>query len=208
MDHLIGAMDAWRRTLAATPLTQVDGRVDLDTLLDISTMFAQLQLAFRDEEVDDDAEARFWLEVTLFTGTLVASAAISGGFLVSVGTGLALDAAHATTAVALGRFGVATSADRSERQASARFGSRSADVAVIAVVGAVSQLIEAGRLPADTLDRLHLPTARACTPLVVAERLATFVATLEPFTDPATFNAITTVMTAFINPSSARQACG
>lgn len=208
MEHLIGAMGTWRRTLAATPLTRVDGRVDLDTLLDLSTMFAQLQLAFRDEEVTDDAEARFWLEVTLFTGTLVASAAITGGFLASVGTGLALDAANATAAAALGRFGVATSADRSRHEAAARFGSRNADVAVIAVVSVVARLVAERHLPADTLDRLHLPTGGAgCSPIVVAERLATFVATLEPFTDPSTFNAITTVMTAFINPSSARQAC-
>ncbi|MEN9506867.1 MAG: hypothetical protein RI958_2793 [Actinomycetota bacterium] len=209
MEQLTSAMAGWRRSLTTTPLTDREGRVDLETLLDLSTMFAQLQLAFRDEEIDDDAAGRFWLEVTLFTGTLVASAAMSGGFLASVGTDLALTVASATGAAALGRFGVATSAERSQRQAAARFGSRSADVAVIAVVSAVGQLIDDGRLPVHTLDRLRLPAATEaeCTSTVVADRLAAFVSSLEPLTDATTFNALTAVMTAFVNPSSARQAC-
>lgn len=209
MDHLVGALGRWRSAMVATPLTRSDGRVDLDVLLDLSTMFAQFELAFRDEAIADDAAERFWVEVTLFAGTLVASAVVSGGFLVSVGTDLALDAGSATAAAALGRFGVATSATRSEREARARFGTRGAEVAVIAVVAVVAREIEAGRLPRGTLELLQLPRpGHECTLSAVQSALDGFVSRLAPIADPAVFNAIAAVMAAFVNPSSARQACG
>lgn len=209
--ELVSSLDAWHRQLAATPLLVADGRLDDVALHDLASVFAQLQVAMRDEELADAAAARFWADATFMVGQLLVSALVPGGPAVSVAADLALSGVSPISQQWLQRHGLPHDPDEAAAEIGARFGSRTSDTAVVAVVGVVGQLIERGVLPADALDALRLDDidtgGDSCEPAIVDERLHEFVRGLEPSLDPATSNGLLTVLYAFSNPLGIAQQC-
>ena len=206
-DGLVARQD----DLHEVPLLELDGRVDDELVRDLAGTFAQVQLALRDAEIAAaDADALLARLAVDTAGVLVSAAAPSGPLGLTADVGVALLTPVALDA--LDRWGVAPSPDGARRRAKQTFGDRAVDTAVMAVTGIVGAAVARGDLPPGTLDRLELeglagPTAASCTPREVSDRLHAFVADLEPLTDPATHNALLTVLYAFANPLSDAQLC-
>jgi hypothetical protein len=206
--ELIASLDSWHRQLAVTPLMADDGRIDDVALHDLASLFAQVQVAMRDEELADAAADRFWADAMFMAGQVLVSALVPGGPAVSVGADLALSGFSPISQQWLQQHGLPHDPDEDVVEIEARFGSRTTDTAVVAVVGVVGQLIERGELPPEALDTLHLDDlGDGCEPAVVDERLHEFVRGLEGSLDAATSNGLTSVLYAFSNPLGIAQQC-
>jgi hypothetical protein len=205
--RLVASMGAWQQNLAATPFVDDAGRLNDAVLHDLAQLFAKLQVAFRDEELADAVAAAFWRDASFFVVQILVSAFVAGP-----AASIAADLTFATLGAVAGTFLddlVTQSPAGPSDGASARFGSRAADTAVIAVVSIVGQLVQNGRLPADALDALRLGDLDddECTAGVVDERLREFVHGLSDSTDAATHNALVAVVNLFSNPLSIEQQC-
>lgn len=206
--RLVDAMHRWRTRLTDLAVVDDDGRVDDELLHDLATMFAQLQLAFFDEEVDDAVTDQMLTDLVLRAAEAAVAAAVPGGPAVSAATDAGLGMLGPAAVGLLQRAGVIPSLEQRTADARVRLGRRASDVAVVAVVAVVERLVETGRLPADVLGQLELPAADgSCTPAQVERALHDWVRGLAAHCDPATHNAITTVLYAFANPLSTRQLC-
>ena len=200
-------MGAWQQTLADTPFVDDEGRLNDAVLHDLAELFAKLQVAFRDEELADAVAAAFWLDASFFVVQILVSAFVPGP-----ATSISVDLTLATLGPVARTFVDELSAQSDPTGgpdgATARFGTRAADTAVIAVVGVVGQLVQSGRLPADALDDLRLSDLDVeCAAGVVDERLREFVHGLSDSTDAATYNALVAVVNLFSNPLSIEQQC-
>lgn len=208
---LVASMDDWEQTLAKTPLVGADGRLDDEALHDLAGMFATLQVAFHDEEVADAVTAGFWSNSTVLFGAILVSAIVPGGPVISVLADVTLSAVSPAAQSWLHSNGMLRDPGDDIAAADARFGSRSADTAVVAVVGVVGRLIDAGSVPPDALDGLQLDRpdefGDTCTPRVVDDRLHQFVQGLEGSTEPTVFADLVAVVNAFSNPLSIAQQC-
>ena len=207
---LVDAMQRWRNHIASTELIADDGRIDEDALHDLAEMVVQLEVAFRDEEVDDAADARFWSDLGFAVAELVIPALFANP---AAGLAADLTVAALSPAVqgALQRFGViAPGEDEARQEAQRRFGSRLTDTAVIAVIATVGHLIDSGLLPPDALDGLD-PVAGGpdgCGPAETGRRLRDFVTGLEPQLDPLTYESLLLVTDVFAGPAVGRIICG
>jgi hypothetical protein len=211
MDALLVAMQERQSQLASMPIVGLDGTLNDEALHDLATMFAQLNLAFRDEEIDDATIDRIWVDLTLDainTVCSVVSASVSVPWVNAASTAIPF--------VFNGVEWVVTNAGwlpPDEAQATAiarpRFGDRMAATAVVAVTAAVAQLVADGRLDAAAADGLNLDDLdEGCNARAVERRLTDYVHTLENRTDAAGFNAVEAVLTTFIDPAATSQACG
>ena len=206
---LLRGMQVWLQTLTIAPLIAADGRLDSQMLDDLATLFATVQVALHDEEVSDSVAAGFLTDATFLMAQILVSAVVPVGPAGSVATDLTLAAVSPLVQRWLQRNGMIDDADDGIAAADARLVNRSADTAVLAVVGVVGQLIDAGKLPPDTLDSLTLDdVARKGdgsgddTSAPVGERLHAFVRSIDDGSDPLTFNALDAVIYAFTNPMS------
>ncbi|MBI5090262.1 MAG: hypothetical protein HZB15_15760 [Actinobacteria bacterium] len=204
---LVGHLDAVRDQLAEVPLVDADGRVNGAVLDEVSEMFSALQIALRDEEISDARRASFWLDATmivaevctgLVTGSTVVGLTVNA---VTAGVSPFVRSLLAEHVLPDGSSGVAA--------AHARYGERSADLQVAAVVAVVGQLIEMGRLPADALDSLDLSDIDdgECVPRAVDDRIGAFIEQIGHDLDPAAYSALYAVRKSFGNASSIDQQC-
>ena len=202
---MLEGMGAWLQTLAITPLIARNGRLDVQTLDDLATLFAKLQVAFHDEEVSDAVAAGYWADASFFMAQVLVSAVV-GGPLASVAMDLTLATVSPPFQRFLQRHGMIADPDELIEAADVRLANRSADTAVMAVVGVVCQLIDSGKLPPDALDALTLDDDddddRDARSTSVGEQLHAFVRSIDDGSDPLTFTALDAVIYAFTNPMS------
>jgi len=217
MTALVGSIDEWRATLASTRFVTPDGSLDTDALLDVSTTLSQITLALRAADIEEGEVRRFWLDLSLLLAGAV------GGFALPLVGVSSLAAAAATTALGSGtrtmldHLGIVGSAERTGNAAQARFGTFTADTSVVAIVSIVGQLVDDGRLPAGTLDRLRLddlgrPAGSRddeddCRSAETLDRLQRFVTEIATEADPMVGNALVAVLLAFAGPTSIVEAC-
>jgi hypothetical protein len=201
---LVARMDEVQSQLSEMRFVDDDGVVIASAVDDIAGMFAALELAFRDEERRDALSKGFWLDAGLMVVNGVLTAFGPEGFV----AGAALDLAVGPVArKLLGELGLDGSKEAAD--ADARFGSRTADLQLTAVIAVTGGLIEMGRLPADALDRLDVSDldGSGCTARTVDDRITEFRESLAAALDPASLNAIYAVQRAFANEMSILQQC-
>lgn len=221
MARLGEARGQWQHQIAEASLIGRDGRIDEHALHELADMCAQLELALRDQEIDDAASARLFADVAFFIGELVVPMA----FQTTTG-GVVADVAVAAISPVVRAWmedqgWIPPNEAEARDQAQTRFGSRLIDTGVIAVVGAVGQLVERGVLPAAVLDRLELDLGPesgdvdghgdghgGCTAEEAARRLRAFVTDLELELDPLTYESLLLVADVFAGPVVGRIACG
>ena len=201
------SVGVWQTRLYDTPLLDADGRIDDQALRDLAGTLAQVQIALRDQEVDEAAADALVAQLAVNAAGLAIGAAVPGG-AVAVAADVSVGVLTPVAMRALDRFGIAPSVEQAAKVAQGTFGDRAVDTAVIAVTGIVGLAVDRGDLPTDALDRLDLADLTgACAPREVSDRLHDFVAELAPLTDAATHHALLTVVYAFANPLSDAQLC-
>lgn len=213
MDALVIALDERQNQLASTPMMGLDGRINDAALFDLATMFAQFNLAFRDEEINDATANRIWINLTLQTINTVSSLVSARATVpwVSVASTVIPYVANGSEWMATNIGWLPPDEEQAVAVAMPRFGDRMAATAVVAVAAGVAQLVAEGRLDPSATEELHLgdlgDLGEGCAPRVVEERLHDYLQTLKYRTDPAGFNALEAVLTTFMNPAATSQAC-
>ncbi|MEX0847088.1 MAG: hypothetical protein WD023_04845 [Ilumatobacteraceae bacterium] len=217
MAALVGAIGQWQQMLAATRFTTPDGSLDFDALLDVSTTLAQLASAMREADIKAAEVRRFWLDCSLLLASAIAGLALPMVGVTGLAAAIGTAAMGAGTRAAFDHLGIVRTAEHADDAAQARFGTFTANTAVVAVVSMVGRLIDEGRLPPDCLDRLQLGKPGSatspddddddCPAGEVLADLHHFVGEVGADTDPATRSALAAVLLAFAHPTSITDAC-
>lgn len=216
MAALIGSIGEWRAAVASTTFVRPDGSLDTAALLDVSTTLSQITLALRSADIEQGEVRRFWLDLGLLLAGVIAGMTLPLVGIAGVAATATTTVASHATRTALDHVGLVPSSGHAADEAQARYGTFTADTAVVAVVSIVSQLVHDGRLPAGTLDRLRLDDLRRdgddaaddeCRAAQVLERLQRFVVDITDHADPTVGNALVAVLFAFAPPTSIVEAC-
>lgn len=199
--NLAAGIADWHDRLAAEPLIRDNGTVDIVTLNEMLEMFMQLEIAVRDAEISRAAADRILADAVFYLAETLLPSAARG----SVVVGIAADVAMSVAAPAIRSWmedqgWVPPNAADAGSAAQAKFGSRVADIAVLSVLGAVGQLIDAGKLPPEVLDRLDLSNPTSCVATETADRLVEFGYSLEADLDPLTFTSVMLIIEAVAGP--------
>ncbi|MCB0998817.1 MAG: hypothetical protein KDB40_05915 [Acidimicrobiales bacterium] len=201
---LTASLQQWHGRLATAPLVSPDGRLDGDLLYELSTMVSQVQVAIRDQALDEVHADALANALVFEVAGIVVEALVPGGLAVEAGSTVISPLALS----ALDRLGLVPSASRRADQVRAGWADATAQTAIVAVTGTVAAAIERGDLPSDALDRLSfddLPDG--CAPDVVLRRLDDYLDEVAALTDPATGNALRAVLYAFVDPGVVNAAC-
>jgi hypothetical protein len=198
------AISTWQDRLATMPLVLADGRIDSESLRDLTKTFAQLQIAIRDEAIDDAAAARLMLDITLMVATTLISISGKATLVGAIASEAGAMAFTPLANLALDRLGIVPTAEHSEEMANDALADAATRTAVLAVVGMIGQFIEQGKLPADVLDSLNFEGLGAEPgPEAVGNRLQDYLSeTISPVSDPLTFTTLFAVASAFSNSMS------
>jgi hypothetical protein len=197
--------DAWAQRLASTPLLDADGHVEPAALNETAGVFSSVYDVMLDLELDAAAQDDLWLGVSLLVAQATASAFVTVPVVVAIAADLTMSAVSPFAQQLLERYFLGTG-DR-VADAKARFGSATADMAVIAVVTAVGHLIDIGKLPADTLDSFDLDGDGDCETADTYDGIQHFIEALPDSTDPGSVDVLVALSNAFLPAAALGVAC-
>jgi hypothetical protein len=206
--RLVDEADAVRAQLSELELLDSDGSFNHQTLYEVAELFAKLESAILDAQLDDAERDRFWASLVMETaGILVSAFAVtSGGPAASIAVDGAISLASPFVERGLRALGIfPPTAEESERQYGSMFSERLTDAAVIAVVAMAEQVADPEQFAAAVAALETRPIREGCTAEQINENLLAFVEALNlPEHERAMLLSVTDL---FINPGSTAQMC-